>query len=243
MGELNLEQVRKLHAASTKIGRIRKPTSFEIGRFKKKLGGLLDSNRPKIHLMLAIQELTESPAFSWFAASGVSRMLPSDGGLQSAPEHREEAAISSMEFLFRIVRHSPENACRAALSLRTLEGCQPGHILKFFTFLNSFVDRDHPLALHVLGSYSCSRCGPSLLGTYTEVVSFVLKKGGEGPAREFASLFSKVAAYPESAGLMLDSIKFTATHLQVEDWANVISSVREEWERALQSDVFRKNPD
>ncbi|MDD2655523.1 MAG: hypothetical protein PHQ80_02540 [Candidatus ainarchaeum sp.] len=239
---MDSKQMRGLHAAQAELGRMRRPTSFEIGRFKDRLGELLDRDRPRIPLMLAIQNLTSSPAFSWFAASGVCRMLPPEAKSQSAPGHRMEVASSSLEFLFRIARSSPENACRAALSLRTLEGCRADNLLKFFKLLNDVVDSDPSLALHILGSYSCGPREPSLLGKYAEAISLLMEKGGAGPARDFAAIFFKVGNYPESARLLLDSMEFTATHLPVGDWGKAISSIREEWEKALDSEAFRRNP-
>ncbi len=237
----DMDKVRRLHALAECVGRIRTPNHLEIRKFKERLEALVGKEKPKIHLMHEIHALTDSRAFSWFAANGICAILPPSCGPERS-ESRMKVAGSAMDFLLKMVERSPEDASRAARSLHAVGGCSSGHVFQLFEFLNGVAEGDAPLALHFLQSYSCGHRSPSLLGSYTSVISLVLEKGGRKPAREFASLFSEIAAYPETARMFLDSMHFTASTLDVEDWEHVVSSVAEDWRRTLQSDVFFENP-
>ncbi|HNT60420.1 MAG TPA: hypothetical protein PKJ97_00395 [Candidatus Bilamarchaeaceae archaeon] len=222
--------------------RLRAPLASEARGLNRRLGSILSRERPRIALTSELMKLTDSVQFSWFAASGICRMLPPRS--QSAPAHPESAhlaARAALKFLFKMIKISPEGAKNAALLVRGLKGCNARHLPEFFRLLSQMAEKDHSLPLLVLEAFP-SR-DPSLLHPYAKAFSFLHRKAGVGPTREFASLLMEMGPFPGSARLLLDSFIFTAENMPIRDWAPLVSNVCSDWRNTLSSEVFRDNPD
>lgn len=199
---------------------------------------------PKIWLASALNELTRSPSFSWRAATSICALLRIEVNKPfKLTDSKRDLFDSAVRLLFSALESSPDDAYRIASGMGRLAGCREDHLSYFFGRMLPLAEESPLFVLKTIESFGKDLTDPGRLKTYADTILLTYEKGGEAPALRIAGLFSRLARFPESARLMLESFTFHIKELPISDFNSFAAAFSLDWENALDSEAFRDNPD
>jgi hypothetical protein len=202
-----------------------------------------EAQNAKRMLAYRLHALTNSPAFSWRAASALHSLYPpGEEGRLVLTEPQKGIISSASELMLHAFNGSEDEAYRIALAVGRLSNCRKDHAEKFMYALSTVAGGNPAFARMALEGFPERTTDASLLQVYARTLFLLYAKGGEKPAISFAELFSHVGRFPGSARLMADSLAFSLENMHMPDLDAFMKSFSMDWMQALGSKVFRENP-
>jgi hypothetical protein len=206
-------------------------------------GMVLEMRHPRIGLASRLYTITNSPAFSWRAASALHSFYPPDGGGQLVLTAPQRAVIASAARLMLFALHGSEDeAYRIACIVGRLSNCRTDHADEFLHTLSTAADSSPAFVRMALEGFPERTPDASILREYVRTLFLLYEMGEERPALAFAELFSHVGRFPESAKAMTESLYFSLENIRIPDVDEFMVSFSRSWMHTLGSEVFRKNP-
>lgn len=202
-----------------------------------------EAQNAKRMLAYRLHALTNSPAFSWRAASALHSLYPpGEEGRLVLTEPQKGIISSAAQLMLNAFSGSEDEAFMISRAVGRLAGCRQDHAVLFMDALSLSAGGSPAFARMALEGFPERTTDVSLLGIYARTLFLLYAKGGERPALAFAELFSHVGRFPGSARLMADSLAFSLENMHMPDLGAFMKSFSMDWMRALGSKVFRENP-